>query len=142
MTENICQLYEEEQVGKIRSGRKAIPDNKMPDLGWDATEQLEVQEISQTDTRVSILPKTVKAIIILLMTLLINTMTCIQEISKEIVQAVTSMTRTISRNKFYRKAVHAITDMTRTTLHNSHSQPHRIIHSHKQNKTSKTKTQQ
>ena len=24
-------------MGKVRQGRKAIPDNKMPDLGWDAT---------------------------------------------------------------------------------------------------------
>ena len=38
MTEKVCQLYEEEQVGKVRQGKKAIPDNRMPDLGWDATE--------------------------------------------------------------------------------------------------------
>ena len=47
MTEKVCQLYEEEQVGKVRNGKKAIPDNKMPDLGWDATEDLEIQEVSQ-----------------------------------------------------------------------------------------------
>ena len=34
MTEKVCQLYEEEQVGKLREGRKAVPKNKMPDLGW------------------------------------------------------------------------------------------------------------
>ena len=33
MTEKICQLYKEEQVGKAKSGRKARPDSKMPDLG-------------------------------------------------------------------------------------------------------------
>ena len=38
MTEKICQLYEEEQVNKCREGRKAIPKNKMPDLGWDIAE--------------------------------------------------------------------------------------------------------
>ena len=37
MTEKVCQLYEEEQVGKVRSGRKAIPDSKMLDVGWDIT---------------------------------------------------------------------------------------------------------
>ena len=30
MTEKGCQLYEEEQVGKVRQGKKAIPDSKMP----------------------------------------------------------------------------------------------------------------
>ena len=63
MTEKICQLYEEEQVGKVRSGRKAIPASKMPDLGWDITEQLEVQEIKQADTSVSIFLETIIAII-------------------------------------------------------------------------------
>ena len=38
MTEKICQLYEEEQVGKVREGRKAVPANKMPELGWDIAE--------------------------------------------------------------------------------------------------------
>ena len=33
MTEQVCQLYEEEQVGKVRQGKKVIPDSKMPDLG-------------------------------------------------------------------------------------------------------------
>ena len=38
MTEKICQLYEEEQVGKVREGRKAVPTNKMPELEWDIAE--------------------------------------------------------------------------------------------------------
>ena len=38
MTEKICQLYEEEQMGKVREGRKAVPPNKMPELGWDIAE--------------------------------------------------------------------------------------------------------
>ena len=37
MTEKICQLYEE-QTGKTREGRKAVPNSKMPDLGWDIAE--------------------------------------------------------------------------------------------------------
>ena len=44
MSEKECQLYEEEQVSKIRNGKKAIPGSKMPDLGWDATEELEMQK--------------------------------------------------------------------------------------------------
>ena len=33
ITEKICQLYEKEQIGKVRNGRKAVPSSKMPDLG-------------------------------------------------------------------------------------------------------------
>ena len=44
MTKKVCQLYEEEQIGKIREGRKAVPTNKMPDLGWDIAETLTVEE--------------------------------------------------------------------------------------------------
>ena len=35
MTEKVCQLYEEEQLGRVRKGRKVVPSNKMPELGWD-----------------------------------------------------------------------------------------------------------
>ena len=38
MTEKVCQLYEEEQVGILREGRKPIPSSKMPDLGPDIAE--------------------------------------------------------------------------------------------------------
>ena len=38
MTKKVCQLYEEEQMGKDRKGRKAVPSNKMPELGWDIAE--------------------------------------------------------------------------------------------------------
>ena len=38
MTEKVCKLYEEEQTGKTREGRKAVPTSKMPDLGWDIAE--------------------------------------------------------------------------------------------------------
>ena len=116
----------------------------MPDLGWDITEQLELQEISQTDTSVAIFPETVIAIIILVVTLLINIKTCIQEISKEIAQAVTNTTRKIIHNKFfkrasktYRKAVQVVTDMTRITSRSSRTKPHGKIHSHTQNGTNK-----
>ena len=47
MTEKICQLYEEEQVGKIREGRKAVPANKMPELGSDIAET-DIQTIPKT----------------------------------------------------------------------------------------------
>ena len=47
MTEKICQLYKEEQVGKVREGRKAVPANKLPELGWDIAET-DIQTISKT----------------------------------------------------------------------------------------------
>ena len=46
MTEKVCQLYEEEQR-RTREGRKAVPANKMPDLGWDIAETLAVEENSK-----------------------------------------------------------------------------------------------
>ena len=144
MTEKVCQLYEEEQIGKVRSGRKAIPDSKMPDLGWDITEQIETQETSQMDNSVAIALEIVSTIIILIVTFLISIKTCIQEKAKEISQAVKKMTRTISCNKLYkgtietyRKAVQLVTDTTRMTIHNNRTMPHRNIHSNTQNGTSK-----
>ena len=44
MTEKVCDLYEEEEVGKTREGRKTVPANKMPDLGWDIAETQLTQE--------------------------------------------------------------------------------------------------
>ena len=44
MTEKVCKLYEEEQIGKTREGRKAVPTSKMPDLGWDIAETQLIQE--------------------------------------------------------------------------------------------------
>ena len=65
MTEKACQLYKEEQVGKLREGRKAVPSNKMPDLGWDIAET-QLHEDSKTDTPLIAVPlETVIAIAIL-----------------------------------------------------------------------------
>ena len=69
----------------------------MPDLGWDITEQLEVQEVNKTDTSVPILPETVIAIIILIVTILISMKAHITKISKEITQAILNTTRAISQ---------------------------------------------
>ena len=44
MREKICKLYEEEQTGKTREGRKAVPTSKMPDLAWDIAETQLTQE--------------------------------------------------------------------------------------------------
>ena len=48
MTEKVCQLYEEEQVGKLREVRKAVPSSKMPDLVWDIA-KTQLQEDSKPE---------------------------------------------------------------------------------------------
>ena len=132
MTEKICQLYEEEQIGKGRSGRKALPDSKMPDLGWDITEQLEIQEITSADTSVPLLPETVISIIVLLVTFMANIKSSIQEISWRILQTATDTTRKIGRNKLlkrtsetYKKTLQMVSNMTRPTRRNSCPEIHR-----------------
>ena len=54
MTDKISQIYEEEQINKIRNGRKLVPDNKMPNLHWNLENQEktlkeEIQETQETD---------------------------------------------------------------------------------------------
>ena len=51
MTEKVCKLYEEEQIGKMREGRKAVPTSKMPDLGWDIAETELIQENQKRTTQ-------------------------------------------------------------------------------------------
>ena len=41
MTEKVCKLYKEEQIGKMREGRKAVPTSKMSDLGWDIADTID-----------------------------------------------------------------------------------------------------
>ena len=56
MTDKICQMYEEEQVNKIRNGRKLVPDNKMPNLSWNLEKQEtlhkeDIQEIEEINNQ-------------------------------------------------------------------------------------------
>ena len=66
MTEKICQLYEEEQLGKTREGRKAVPMNKMPELGWDITEALEIKENKHNASNTPLGLQTIITIIIII----------------------------------------------------------------------------
>ena len=122
MAEKVCQLYEEEQVGKVRNGEKAVPDSKMPDLGWDITEELEVQEVSQKEHSVPIFPETVIAIALIIIAFLKNIATHgeeIPKISRKAAQAVTWVTRAISHNNIIKRAI----EIYRKTWH---LQPHRV----------------
>ena len=109
MTEKVCQLYKEEQVGRLREGRKAVPNSKMPDLGWDIAEtQLqkdskpeEVHENSEINTPQTTASQSI-AIAILTVTLLELLKSYIQEIpkiTKKIAQTVKSMATKINDTK-------------------------------------------
>ena len=158
MTEKVCQLCKEEQVGKVRQGKKAIPDSRMPDLGWDATEELETQDTVSTlientqeiETTVQILPDTIIAIAILILAFLETIKPQLQEllkIEKMAAQVVLLVTRTVSHNRFFkgitkicRKAVQVVTHVTRTTSCNSQTNTQRTAnrnHAHTGNWTSK-----
>ena len=107
-------MYEEEQVGKVREGRKAVPANKMPDLAWDIAEtqlqgdwkNTEVQKKTENNTPHMTLPlQTLIAVAIIITTILEHIATYIKEIlgiGKKIAQAVKSMITTSSHNKLHR----------------------------------------
>ena len=66
MTEKVSQLYEEEQLGKTREDRKAVPTNKMPELGWDITEALEIKENKHKANNIPLALQTIVTIIIII----------------------------------------------------------------------------
>ena len=136
MTEKVCKLYEEEQVGKTREGRKAVPTQKMPDLGWDITEtQLQGDE-KKTETKESqensdphMTPslQAIITVIIMLVTILEHITTHAKEIpklAKRTAQAEKNMTTKVSRNKLlqnikdsYKTATIVITIVTNVMDH-------------------------
>ena len=63
----MCKLYEEEQVGKTREGRKAVPANKKPDLGWDIAEPQLTQENSESNNETHITPALQAIITVIIM---------------------------------------------------------------------------
>ena len=134
MTEKVCKLYEGEQIGKTREGRKVVPSNKMPDLGWDIAEtqlqgdgkNIEVQENQEENAPHMTLPlQALIAVVIILVTILEHTTTYITEIpkfAKRVVQAVKSMTTKANHSRrlqntkdSYKTVTLAITTVTNTT---------------------------
>ena len=138
MTEKVCQLYEEEQEGKVRNGKKAISESKMQDLGWDTTEELEVEEVSEKEDTVPIFPEKVITIALIIIAFLRNMAIHgkeIPKISRKAAQAVTQVTRVISHNNIIKRAkeiskktVPATNSTTRTTNRNSNPNTNRISH--------------
>ena len=130
MTEKVCKLYEEEQTGKIREGRKMVPNNKMPDLAWDIAETQLTQE-AQKENNSNMTPplQTLVTIIILIMAIVKQTVTQVRKIAKNIVQVIESTTKEVSRNN----AIRNIKDFHRaiTSAINSNDQYDRPYRSQK-----------
>ena len=152
MTGKVCQLYKEEQLGKIREGRKAVPSSKMPDLGWGIVEtQLqaenkveEAQELPETDTLLTAIPlQTMITIYILLTTVVQHLKSHIQKIpgiARKTTQVIKSMIIRTSCNNYiqnireiYKTADLAITIVTRTTDHTNRTNKHQTANRNTQN---------
>ena len=129
MTEKVCTLYEEEQTGKTREGRKAVPTSKIPDLGWDIAETQSIQEFQKESSPNMTLPlQTLITIIILIIAIVKQMTTQIKEIAKKAVQAMENTIKKASCNKilqnikdFHRTAMLAITIVTNMTNRTNHS---------------------
>ena len=139
MTEKICQLYEEEQVNKCREGRKAIPKNKMPDLGWDIAEtQIQTldntekpQEPTEGTTPISVPLRTIITVTVLITTILQHMTAGIQGLMRKTTQAVKFATTEINRSNFiqnikktYKSTMLVITIATRTADCNNCTMQH------------------
>ena len=132
MTEKVCKLYEEEQVGKTREGRKAVPTNKMPDLGWDIAETQLVQENQgNNDPHMTLPLQALITVIIMLITSLEHITSYIKEIpklAKKTAQTVKSKITKASRNELlqnikdsYKTTILAIAMATNTKDHTNRS---------------------
>ena len=113
MTEKVCKLYKEEQTGKTREGRKAVPTSKIPDLGRNIVETQLIQE-NQKESSSNMTPplQTLVTIIILIIDIVKKMTTQIKEIAKMAVQATENTIKEASHNKILRN----IKDFHRTTM--------------------------
>ena len=121
MTEKVCQLYEEEQLGKTREGRKAVPANKMPELGWDIAETLETQENRQKTNNIPLALQTIVTIIIVISVIVRLSTTHLGKLAlflKETAITTLRVSRNVYRQnmeRFENTTIAAITIATSTT---------------------------
>ena len=128
MTEKVCKLYEEEQTGKPREGRKVVPNSKMPDLAWDIAETQLTQEAQKGNNSNMTPPlQTLVTIIILIIAIVKQTITQIKKIAKKATQVIENVTKEANRNRiiknikdFHRTTTSAITVVTNTTDRTNH----------------------
>ena len=141
MTEKVCKLYEEEQTGKTREGRKAVPTSKMPDLGWDIAETQSIQEV-QKESSSDMTPalQALVMIIILIIAIVRQITTQIKQIAKKAVQVTENMIKKASHNKilrnikdFHRTTMLVITIATNMTDRTNHSKQFQINNRNTQN---------
>ena len=121
MTEKVCQLYEKEQLEKTREGRKAVPANKMRELGWDIAETLEIQENRQKKNNNPLALQTIVTIIIIITVIVRISTTQLGKLAMFLKEAVITTLR-ISRNvyeqnmkRLHNTTIAAITIATSTT---------------------------
>ena len=121
MTEKVCQLYEEEQLGKTRKGRRAVPANKMPELGWDIAEALEIKENKHKTNNIPLALQTVVTIIIIMSVIVRLSTTQLGKLAMSLKEATITTLRA-SRNvyrqnmeKFHNTTTAAITIATSMT---------------------------
>ena len=134
MTEKVCKLYEEEQIGKNREGRKTVPTSKMPDLGWDIAETQSIWEVQKESSSNMTPPLQVLAMMTILIIAIVRQITThIKQIAKKTIQAMENTIKKISRNKilrnirdFHRTTMLAITIATNTTDRTNHSKQAQI----------------
>ena len=134
MTEKVCKLYEEEQTGKTREGRKVVPNSKMPDLAWDIAETQLTQEAQKGNNSNMTPPlQTLVMIIILIIAIVKQTITQIKKIAKKAAQAIENTTKEVSRNKiiknikdFHRTITSLTTIATNTTNRTNHKKQAQI----------------
>ena len=113
MTEKVCKLYNEEQAGKTREGRKVVPNSKMPDLAWDIAEtQLTLEAQKENNSNMTPLLQTLVTVIVLIIAIVKQTTTQIKRIAKKATQVIENVAKEASRNKIIKN----IKDFHRTTM--------------------------
>ena len=107
MTEKISQMYEEEQINKIRNGRKLVPDNIMPNLQWnlekqEATQKEEIQETEVTDRPNKALEMIIYIMVFIYSYILLNWDTVLQyaNTAREVTQNTIRMTKNIIQTRW------------------------------------------
>ena len=120
MTEKVCQLYKEEQL-KTRKGRRAVPANKMPELGWDIAKALEIKENKHKANNIPLALQTVVTIIIIISVIVRLSTTQLGKLATSLKEAAITTLRA-SRNvyrqnmeRFHNTTTAAITIATGTT---------------------------
>ena len=134
MTEKVCKLYEEEQTGKTREGRKAVPNSKIPDLTWDIAETQLTQEANKENNPSMTPPlQTLVMVIILIIAIVKQTTAQIKRIAKKARQVMENATKEANRNRiiknikdFHRTLTSAITIATNMTDRTNHKEQAQI----------------